>query len=109
MSKIAYTRDSPRSRITRTDVFKIIDAVIDGAQSTATAHQFGISQGHVSSIMYLRSWKHLEHPRSRIEKWRKWLSEPSQYTLKRSLKNRSQALAHFERNIKIEKEVCING
>jgi len=92
--------DLLKAKLKEKDVRKIIDLVINGKSGTFVAQKFGVSQGHVSSILYLRSWRDLEHDTQTIEKWRDWLSSPVANTTTRQAGTRASVLKTFDRNIK---------
>jgi len=87
-------------KLSEKDVRKIIDLIINGKSGTYVAEKFGVSQCHISSILYLRSWHNLEHTPETVEKWRDWLSAPMASTTTRQAGTRASVLKAFDRNIK---------
>lgn len=92
--------DLLKVKLKEKDVRKIIDLVINGKPGNFVAQKFGVSQGHVSSILYLRAWRNLEHTQETVEKWRDWLSAPMASTTTRQAGTRASVLKTFDRNIK---------
>lgn len=93
---MAHYLDS-RQELDATKVRSIVDSVLSGMTITQAGKKYGVSQGHVSSILYLRVWKHLIYSPEIAFKWREWLDKAT----KRRGQNKEYILRQFDKNIKI--------
>lgn len=93
---MAHYFDS-RQSLDAPKVKAIVQSVLGGMTITQAAKVHSVSQGHVSSILYLRVWKHLIYSPEIASKWREWLDNAA----KRKNQDKDFILRKFDKNIRI--------
>ncbi len=96
---------APYPRAKKLDEFKvrkIIEDILNDECGAVVAARYGVTQGHVSTIMYLRCWRQLPHSSATIAKWRDWLGKPiiRQVTRSKGGRNCKPTLKRFDMMVK---------
>lgn len=95
---------SPHSKFTEKEIVEIIEKVLEGAQIKDVTKEYGISQCYLSRLMKRQNWKCIQHPGSRIRRWREWLKAPEWQGKKRNPYYIHQAIQMFDDSFKTWKD-----
>jgi hypothetical protein len=92
---------SPHAKFTEKDIITAIEMKLAGETSLDVEEETGINLHYVSLIMAGRTWRCIQHPLERLERWRDYILEPYKGGLRYAQPEhtRIKRLREWERNL----------
>lgn len=88
--------NSPHAKFTPADIVAAIEMKLAGFTSRQVSEKTKIDIHYISLIMAGRTWRNIDHPLERLERWRQYIMEPFKGGLRYA-----QPLELMERRLKV--------